>query len=101
MDRTLGQDWRQTHPGAHHSSRALPDDLRRTPGLSADDSNLRAIARGHPVVFPTVGTLLCAGIFAEVTTPGVVRHTDEVTVIAVIWMRPGSVQDAALLAAGP
>ena len=50
------------------------------PGLPADDRILRAIAREHRVTFPTVGTLPCAGIFAEVTTPGVVRLTDEITV---------------------
>jgi uncharacterized protein len=51
------------------------------PGLPADDRILRAIAREHRVTFPTVGTLPCAGVFAEVATPGVVRIADEITVM--------------------
>lgn len=50
------------------------------PGLPADGRILRAIAREHRVTFPTVGTLPCAGIFAEVATAGVVRIGDEITV---------------------
>jgi uncharacterized protein len=51
------------------------------PGLPADDRILRAIAREHRVTFPIVGTLPCAGIFAEVPAPGVVRLSDEITVM--------------------
>lgn len=51
------------------------------PGLPADDRILLAIAREHRVTFPTVGTLPCAGIFAEVKTPGAVRLYDEITVL--------------------
>jgi uncharacterized protein YcbX len=51
------------------------------PGLPADDRILRAIAREHRVTFPTVGTLPCAGVFAEVATAGVVRISDEITVV--------------------
>lgn len=51
------------------------------PGLPADDRILRAIAREHRVTFPTVGTLPCAGVFAEVATAGVARIGEEITVI--------------------
>lgn len=49
------------------------------PGLPVDPATLRGIARHHRREIPGLGTWACAGVYAGVGTPGVVRRGDAVT----------------------